>query len=108
MKYNIIDNSELSLIDRILAANNLDVDQISQVLNKKYNLSENDNGALEIAAERILRAQKNNEKIFVFGDYDADGIMATSIMVSTLNKLNINNGYYIFTYCKSNHEEFRI
>lgn len=45
--------------------------------------------------ERILEAKENHEKIFVFGDYDADGILATTIMVSALRKLGIDVGFYI-------------
>jgi single-stranded-DNA-specific exonuclease len=37
----------------------------------------------------------NKEKIFVYGDYDADGVLATSILVSTFAKLNYPIGYYI-------------
>lgn len=35
------------------------------------------------------------EKIMVYGDYDADGIMATSIIVKTFKYLNYDIGYYI-------------
>lgn len=37
--------------------------------------------------------QKN--KIVILGDYDCDGVMATSIMVSTFLKLDYQVGYYI-------------
>lgn len=33
------------------------------------------------AKKRILQAIANNEKILVYGDYDTDGIMATSILI---------------------------
>lgn len=45
--------------------------------------------------ERIHQAQQNHEKVFIFGDYDADGILATTIMVLALKKLNIEVGFYI-------------
>lgn len=38
---------------------------------------------------------KNNAKILIYGDYDCDGIMATSIMYLTLEKLGIKPGFYI-------------
>ncbi|MBU0502742.1 MAG: single-stranded-DNA-specific exonuclease RecJ, partial [Candidatus Margulisbacteria bacterium] len=47
------------------------------------------------AAERVLLAKKNNEKVVVFGDYDVDGVTATSIMVETLKFLGINTSYHI-------------
>ena len=51
---------------------------------------------IEKAKSRILQAIKNNEKIFIYGDYDCDGIMATSIMVKTFKKMGYSNfGYYV-------------
>lgn len=45
--------------------------------------------------ERINKAITNKEKIIIYGDYDCDGISATSIMVKTFNKLNYPVSYYI-------------
>ncbi len=50
---------------------------------------------LNDAASFLKNAIKDNKKIMVYGDYDADGIMSTSIMVNTLKKLNAKFGYYI-------------
>ena len=47
------------------------------------------------ACKRILAARDRHEKVFVGGDYDADGICATAIMKKTLTILGIENGYYI-------------
>ena len=35
---------------------------------------------MEIAVNRILKAMENNEKIVIYGDYDADGITSTTIL----------------------------
>lgn len=43
----------------------------------------------------ILDSISKQEKIFVYGDYDADGITSTSIIVKTLIKLNAEVGYFI-------------
>lgn len=37
----------------------------------------------------------NDEKIMIYGDYDCDGIMATSILVKMFSYLNKDVGYYI-------------
>lgn len=47
------------------------------------------------AKELIFEAIQNNEKIIIYGDYDCDGISATSIMVKTFQKLNYPASYYI-------------
>lgn len=45
--------------------------------------------------EIIDHAIRNKEKILVAGDYDCDGILATSIMVDGLNSLGLQTGFYI-------------
>ena len=45
--------------------------------------------------ERIFAAIKNKEKIIVYGDYDCDGVSATTIMVKTFEKLGYPVSYYI-------------
>lgn len=44
---------------------------------------------------RIEKAILNKEKIIVYGDYDCDGITATSIMVKTFKMLGYPISYYI-------------
>ena len=44
---------------------------------------------------RIFESIKNNEKIIIYGDYDCDGISATSIMYRTFQILNYHVSYYI-------------
>lgn len=39
------------------------------------------------AVERVMRAVKNKERILVYGDYDADGVCSTAIMVSVLSDI---------------------
>ena len=45
--------------------------------------------------ERILAAIERKEKVIVYGDYDTDGIMATSILVYCFHKLGRNVQFYI-------------
>ncbi|MFV8826849.1 single-stranded-DNA-specific exonuclease RecJ [Alkalihalobacterium sp. APHAB7] len=47
------------------------------------------------AVERIQLAIEKNEKILIFGDYDADGVSSTSVMVYLMRELGANFNYYI-------------
>ena len=48
-----------------------------------------------IAVDRIKQAVESQEKILIYGDYDADGTTATAIMVKALRQLGANVSYYI-------------
>ncbi|HLR62577.1 MAG TPA: single-stranded-DNA-specific exonuclease RecJ [Lentibacillus sp.] len=50
---------------------------------------------IDKAAERIHRAVNADEKILVYGDYDADGVSSTAIMINTLHELGAHCDYYI-------------
>lgn len=50
---------------------------------------------IEKAKDIILDAVKNNKRIVIYGDFDADGIMGTSILVRMFQLLNYQASYYI-------------
>lgn len=50
---------------------------------------------MERATERIASAIENDEKIMIYGDYDADGVTSTSVLVETLEMIGANVGFYI-------------
>ena len=47
------------------------------------------------ACERLRRAVNNDEKICIYGDYDADGITATALLYSYLSDIGANVIFYI-------------
>ncbi|MDR1066123.1 MAG: single-stranded-DNA-specific exonuclease RecJ [Clostridiales bacterium] len=47
--------------------------------------------AIEIAADSVIKG----ERIFIFGDYDADGVMSCSILYKALRELGAEAYYYI-------------
>lgn len=47
------------------------------------------------AVARILRARTLGERVLVHGDYDADGVSATALMVEGLRALDIETSYFI-------------
>lgn len=52
-------------------------------------------GDMDKAVRRICQALENNERIFVYGDYDVDGITSVSLVTLFLLRLNADVTYYI-------------
>ncbi len=50
---------------------------------------------MDKAADRIMRAIENFEKIAIFGDYDADGVTSTAILYTYLEQNGANVIWYI-------------
>ncbi|SFJ40837.1 single-stranded-DNA-specific exonuclease RecJ [Thermoflavimicrobium dichotomicum] len=50
---------------------------------------------MEQAVGRIRRAIERQEKIWVYGDYDADGVSSTSLMMKLFRHLQAHVDYYI-------------
>ena len=50
---------------------------------------------MDKAADTILEAIDNGDKITVFGDYDCDGVTATALLVKSLNYLGAKADYKI-------------
>ncbi|MDX1535224.1 MAG: single-stranded-DNA-specific exonuclease RecJ [Candidatus Spechtbacterales bacterium] len=51
---------------------------------------------MDRAVERISKAIKENQKIFIYGDYDADGVCASTLLKESLEKLGADDvGVYI-------------
>ncbi len=46
---------------------------------------------MEKTVQRIIKAIKNNEKICIYSDYDADGLSGASIFHDFFKKINFNN-----------------
>ncbi|WP_337445694.1 single-stranded-DNA-specific exonuclease RecJ [Ornithinibacillus scapharcae] len=51
--------------------------------------------SMDIARDRVIRAIQNREKILVFGDYDADGVTSTTILIKALQELGAECDFYI-------------
>lgn len=50
---------------------------------------------IDECANYLKKKAAANTKILIYGDYDCDGIMSTSIMVNTFSKLGYKVGFYI-------------
>ena len=58
---------------------------------------------MEKAASRIVSAIENNEKIVIYGDFDADGMTSTAVLFKTLIYLGADADYYIPQRDKEGH-----
>ena len=45
---------------------------------------------MKTSVERIQNAVEHQEPILIYGDYDADGVTSTSILMSVLNDMGAN------------------
>jgi single-stranded-DNA-specific exonuclease len=50
---------------------------------------------MDVAVHRILKAINRREKILIFGDYDVDGVTATTILLEFFQSLGADVSYYI-------------
>ena len=64
-------------------------------LNIDFDFNPFDLRDMDIATKRIFEAIKNNEKIYIYGDYDVDGITSVSLLYLALSELGANADYYI-------------
>ncbi|WP_026906312.1 single-stranded-DNA-specific exonuclease RecJ [Paucisalibacillus globulus] len=93
------DSSELSpVIKELLLQRGLTTaEEIQSFLKPSTDLLINPNrmASMTVAKDRVLQAIEANEKILVFGDYDADGVSSTTILIKTLEELGANCDFYI-------------
>lgn len=50
---------------------------------------------MDIATKRIVKAIRSKEKIIVFGDYDADGVTATAVLMTVFSEMGANVTHYL-------------
>ncbi len=104
MKYRVVDIDETELRDKyalsplvakVFTRAKLSDEKIQDILNHREELTTSQAECVKKACSRILEAKEKKEKVFVGGDYDTDGICSTAIMKDILDRLGIENGYYI-------------
>lgn len=81
------------LVQDILLQQHLSYEHISQILkDQKFPF---ESQALELILDRLYKAKVLKEKVVIVGDYDADGIMSTTILYKALKSFEIEVGFYI-------------
>ena len=86
-----------NLVSNVLASKDLSDEEIEIFLNPTRNNFHDPflMPDMDKAIDRILKAFDNDEKILVYGDYDADGITSTTILKRFFNDLGKEVGTYI-------------
>ena len=71
--------------------------KLQSFLNPDYNAAHDPHLLPDIdkAVDRIIQAYNKQEKVLIYGDYDVDGITATTILVDAFRKLGIQNVSYV-------------
>lgn len=89
MKYIFNEDYNLSLKDRILQLNKIDYKSLDvSNFNVNYNLN-----IIKEFKEKLLSYK--DKRFFIVGDYDCDGICATTIIKKLFDDLKIESNYYI-------------
>ena len=72
-------------------------DQIEKFINPNYSDFRNpfDFENMETIVNKIISAKENKEKIFIYGDYDVDGISGTAFLTKFFNEIGIVTDCYI-------------
>lgn len=97
-----------SLSAKVLSSMQLESEQIENILYDQTRIDDFDLSYFDTVAQRLYEAKKTNEKVLICGDYDCDGICATTIIYDALTKFGIQCGYYIpnrFTQGYGLHED---
>ena len=87
-----------SLIKRLLATRGVVKEEdIKDFLNPLQTKLSSPNAFVDMqkATKRLAAAIDNNEKIVIYGDFDADGVTSTSLLYRTFSYLGANVNYFI-------------
>lgn len=85
-----------SLLAKVIDYHHYDDDILQSLINPRliyhdFSLFEE----ADMTLDRIKEAIDNEEKICIYGDYDCDGILATTILVQAFLELGVTVGYHI-------------
>ena len=83
------------LCAKVISAMKLNEEDLKEIIYSTKSLFDIEYNLFSDITKRIKIAKEKNEKVLICGDYDCDGICATTILYDALQQLNIQCGYYI-------------
>lgn len=87
-----------TLVERLLATRGMTKpDEVKEFLNPLETKLTQPNAFLDMskAVERISKAVDNGENILIYGDFDADGVTSTALLLRTFRELKANVDFFI-------------
>ena len=69
--------------------------QAERFLNPDQHTPNTQLDGIDHAVERIMQAARDRETVAVYGDYDVDGVTATTILHEALTRLGVNSRWFI-------------
>jgi single-stranded-DNA-specific exonuclease len=83
----------MNLFERILAARGLIGETRTAFLNPDYGLMHDPFllPDMEKAVKRLVKAHKNQEHVTIYGDYDIDGLTATTVLLDALGSFGFEH-----------------
>ncbi len=89
---------ELSFLEKLLNYYGISLEEY-EFLTRELTISDLPNplsfNRMDEAISIVKDAMKKSEKIIVYGDYDADGVMSTSIVVKAFSLIKYDVNYYV-------------
>ena len=84
------------ILSQLIISRKYDISEIDGIKNKQkiINLFNDDND-YQKASALLFESIKKNENICILGDYDVDGVCATSILIRYFNHINQKHFFYI-------------
>ena len=96
--FNKVDTNEKSFLKRLLISRGIKTEEeMREFLNPLEFTPYSPNVFTDMpkAVERLAKAIDNQEKIVIYGDFDADGVTSTSLLYRTFSYLGANINYFI-------------
>ena len=84
------------ILSKLIISRNYDTSEIYGINNKQKlkNIFKN-NTDFQLASQILIKAINNNYNIWILGDYDVDGVCATSLLVRYFKHINQKHFFYI-------------
>jgi len=89
----------MSLVDAVLAARGLSEPAATKIfLHPDYEATRHDPFLLpdmNLAVDRLVRAKESSEKVVIYGDYDIDGLTASTVLLKSFEAFGITASVFI-------------